>query len=50
MHRSTIVFGQSRTAVEVMLKYLREWVRNEGLDERTVMAYRGDTYPKNVVS
>lgn len=43
----TLVFGQSRNGVEVMLKYLRDRLRSEaGLDETTIHAYRGGYLPQ----
>ncbi len=41
----TIVFGQSRSSVEVMLKYLREECRG-AVPEDAIMAYRGGYLPK----
>jgi DEAD/DEAH box helicase domain-containing protein len=49
----TIVFGQSRNSVEVMLRYLRDSVttgvrrtdRGEGIDPSRIMAYRGGYLP-----
>jgi DEAD/DEAH box helicase domain-containing protein len=44
---STIVFGQSRNAVEVMLRYLRQAVCvEEGIDPVRIMAYRGGYLPE----
>ncbi|MFO0608272.1 MAG: DEAD/DEAH box helicase [Polyangiales bacterium] len=37
----TLVFGQSRGAVETMLRYLRERLAPEGVPEEAVVAYRG---------
>jgi DEAD/DEAH box helicase domain-containing protein len=42
---STLVFGQSRNNVEVMLKYLREQVQREHGDPESVQAYRGGYLP-----
>ena len=42
---TTLVFGQSRVSVEVMLKYLREMMGQHGLPEDAVMAYRGGYLP-----
>ncbi|MEZ4247440.1 MAG: DEAD/DEAH box helicase [Polyangiales bacterium] len=43
----TLVFGQSRNGVEVMLKYLRDRLRSEaGLDETAIHAYRGGYLPQ----
>lgn len=42
----TLVFGQSRNVVEVMLKYLREALAGENLPAGTLMAYRGGYLPK----
>lgn len=38
---ATMVFGQSRNTVEVMLKYLRERAAADGIDPERVQAYRG---------
>jgi DEAD/DEAH box helicase domain-containing protein len=44
---STIVFGQSRNSVEVMLRYVREAVcAEEGIDPARIMAYRGGYLPE----
>jgi DEAD/DEAH box helicase domain-containing protein len=51
----TLVFGQSRNAVEVMLRYLRDAVAHEGsrrvdsgrgIDPARIMAYRGGYLPQ----
>ncbi len=50
----TIVFGQSRNAVEVMLRYLRDAVatrsqrtdKGSGIDPSRIMAYRGGYLPE----
>ncbi|MEZ4296097.1 MAG: DEAD/DEAH box helicase [Polyangiaceae bacterium] len=42
----TIVFGQSRNSVEIMLKYLREGSADQGLPEGAIMAYRGGYLPE----
>jgi DEAD/DEAH box helicase domain-containing protein len=42
----TIVFGQSRNSVEIMLKYLREGTADQGLPEGAIMAYRGGYLPE----
>jgi DEAD/DEAH box helicase domain-containing protein len=42
---TTLVFGQSRTGVEVMLKYLREAMKDEPIDVDSVMGYRGGYLP-----
>ena len=42
---STLVFGQSRSAVEVMLKYLRDLVPESELPPDQVRAYRGGYLP-----
>ncbi len=52
-HVPTIVFGQSRNAVEVMLRYLRDAVgrdvrrtdKGAGIDPSRIMAYRGGYLP-----
>jgi DEAD/DEAH box helicase domain-containing protein len=43
---STMVFGQSRNQVEVMLKYLRHRLEKEGLSSSSVQGYRGGYLPK----
>ena len=44
----TLVFGQSRNGVEVMLKYLRDRLRSEvGLGQGAIHAYRGGYLPKD---
>ncbi len=44
----TLVFGQSRNGVEVMLKYLRDRLRSEpGLTRDAIHAYRGGYLPKD---
>ncbi|MCA9554270.1 MAG: DEAD/DEAH box helicase [Myxococcales bacterium] len=43
---STIVFGQSRNQVEVMLKYLRDALREDKLPDSALMAYRGGYLPE----
>jgi DEAD/DEAH box helicase domain-containing protein len=45
----TIVFGQSRNNVEVMLRYLRDKVANDpglGIDASKIMGYRGGYLPE----
>ncbi len=42
----TIVFGQSRNSVEIMLKYLREGSQGQGLPDGAIMAYRGGYLPE----
>jgi DEAD/DEAH box helicase domain-containing protein len=42
----TIVFGQSRNGVEVMLKYLRDKLEDTQLPEDAIMAYRGGYLPE----
>ncbi|WP_437493345.1 DEAD/DEAH box helicase [Sorangium sp. So ce1014] len=42
----TLVFGQSRNSVEIMLKYLREGVGKEIGAEDAIMAYRGGYLPE----
>ena len=42
----TIVFGQSRNGVEVMLKYLRDRLSHDGIDPETIHAYRGGYLPE----
>ena len=37
----TLVFGQSRNAVETMLRYLRDQLMPEGFPEESIQAYRG---------
>ena len=42
----TIVFGPSRNSVEIMLKYLREYVADEpGISEDALVGYRGGYLP-----
>jgi DEAD/DEAH box helicase domain-containing protein len=43
---STLVFGQSRNNVEVMLKYLREQVQRDKGDPQSVQSYRGGYLPE----
>ena len=43
---STLVFGQSRNNVEIMLKYLREHMQRDKRDPRSVQAYRGGYLPQ----
>ncbi|MET0385524.1 MAG: DEAD/DEAH box helicase [Polyangiales bacterium] len=43
---STLVFGQSRNNVEVMLKYLREQVARDKQDPESVQSYRGGYLPE----
>src|SRR6185436_20827112 len=43
---STLVFGQSRNNVEVMLKYLRERLARERVPPERVAAYRGGYLPE----
>lgn len=42
----TIIFGQSRNGVEVMLKYLRDRLRDSPVPEDSIMAYRGGYLPE----
>ena len=42
----TLLFGQSRTGVETMLKYLREAVAKDRVDPTSIMAYRGGYLPE----
>jgi DEAD/DEAH box helicase domain-containing protein len=42
----TIVFGQSRNSVEVMLRYLRDRVADDRVDPQSIMAYRGGYLPE----
>lgn len=42
----TLVFGQSRNQVEVMLKYLRDALADERLPEEAIQAYRGGYLPE----
>jgi DEAD/DEAH box helicase domain-containing protein len=42
---STLVFGQSRNNIEVMLKYLREAMQRQKRDPRAVQSYRGGYLP-----
>lgn len=43
---STIVFGQSRNTVEVMLKYLRDRTKADHVPSEAIQAYRGGYLPK----
>ncbi|MDH5671775.1 MAG: DEAD/DEAH box helicase [Myxococcales bacterium] len=43
---STLVFGQSRNNVEVMLKYLRDRLARDGIDPERIVAYRGGYLPQ----
>lgn len=42
---STLVFGQSRNNVEVMLKYLRDRLKRDQIPPEAIMAYRGGYLP-----
>jgi DEAD/DEAH box helicase domain-containing protein len=42
----TLVFGQSRNGVEVMLKYLRDKLASERIDPETIQAYRSGYLPE----
>jgi DEAD/DEAH box helicase domain-containing protein len=42
----TLIFGQSRSRVEVMLKYLRDRKNEHGVKEESIQAYRGGYLPK----
>lgn len=42
----TLVFGQSRNSVEVMLKYLRDKLASERIDPDTIVAYRSGYLPE----
>ncbi|MEE2787303.1 MAG: DEAD/DEAH box helicase [Myxococcota bacterium] len=42
----TLVFGHSRTGVEVMLKYLREALADHPIEDDAIMAYRGGYLPE----
>ena len=42
----TIVFGQSRNSVEIMLKYLRDKLAEDHVDPDAIMAYRGGYLPE----
>ncbi|MBK7857350.1 MAG: DEAD/DEAH box helicase [Archangiaceae bacterium] len=43
---TTLVFGQSRNTVEVMLKYLRDHLSEERIPLDTLLAYRGGYLPQ----
>ncbi|MEY4581744.1 MAG: hypothetical protein RL701_6447, partial [Pseudomonadota bacterium] len=43
---STLLFGQSRNNVEVMLKYLREQVQRDKGDPASIQSYRGGYLPE----
>jgi DEAD/DEAH box helicase domain-containing protein len=42
----TLLFGQSRNSVEVMLKYLRDALVNDKIDPASLHAYRGGYLPQ----
>jgi DEAD/DEAH box helicase domain-containing protein len=42
----TLVFGQSRNSVEVMLKYLRDRVKSVHVDPESIQSYRGGYLPQ----
>lgn len=42
----TLVFGQSRNGVEVMLKYLRDRLAHDRIEPETIHAYRGGYLPE----
>jgi DEAD/DEAH box helicase domain-containing protein len=42
----TLVFGQSRNSVEIMLKYLRDKLAGDRIDPESIMAYRGGYLPE----
>ena len=42
----TLIFGQSRNRVEVMLKYLRDRKAEHGVPEESIQAYRGGYLPE----
>ena len=42
----TLVFGQSRNQVEVMLKYLRDRLVKEGVESSAIQGYRGGYLPQ----
>ncbi len=42
----TLVFGQSRNHVEMMLKYLRDRLTRDKLDPESIMSYRGGYLPE----
>jgi DEAD/DEAH box helicase domain-containing protein len=42
----TLVFGNSRNGVEVMLKYLRDRLSRDHIDPETIHAYRGGYLPE----
>jgi DEAD/DEAH box helicase domain-containing protein len=43
---TSLVFGQSRNNVEVMLKYLRDRLSRDHIDPETIHAYRGGYLPE----
>jgi DEAD/DEAH box helicase domain-containing protein len=43
---TTLLFGQSRNNVEVMLKYLRERLARDSVPRERIVAYRGGYLPK----
>ena len=42
---TTLLFGQTRSGVETMLKYLRDRLRQDGLPDEAICAYRGGYLP-----
>lgn len=42
----TLVFGQTRNSVEVMLKYLRDRLKVDHIDPETIQSYRGGYLPE----
>jgi DEAD/DEAH box helicase domain-containing protein len=45
-HVPTLVFGQSKNQVEMMLKYLRERLKRDDVHPESIMAYRGGYLPE----
>ncbi|MCP4603283.1 MAG: DEAD/DEAH box helicase [Proteobacteria bacterium] len=43
---TTLIFGQSRNNVEVMLKYIRDRLMRDKIDPETIHGYRGGYLPK----
>ena len=43
---STLIFGQSRNNVEIMLKYLRDRLGDSAVDPQSIQAYRGGYLPE----
>lgn len=42
----TLLFGQTRSSVEVMLKYLRDGIKADRIDPESIQSYRGGYLPQ----